>query len=240
MTVILMRVVELRRYPIKSMLGEQLAAVDVAQRGLAGDRLWAVRDRDGKFGSGKNTRRFSRMPGLLELRSHLADAVAVVELPDGRTFPAADPAGHAAVSRALNRQVTIEPEAEILHHDEGPVSIITTAGLRQLGALIGEVVDPARFRANLLVDVPGDGFPEDDWLDHHIHVGSDVVLRPRRRLTRCVMIDMAQGAAPEHGNLLKTVAEHNDLTFGIWATVSRPGRIVVGDTLTLSDGHGST
>ncbi|WP_405420476.1 hypothetical protein [Streptomyces erythrochromogenes] len=38
-------------------------------RGLVGDRLYAVRDGDGRFGSGKNTRRFRRMDGLLHLRS---------------------------------------------------------------------------------------------------------------------------------------------------------------------------
>ena len=231
---ILVRVVEIRRFPIKSLLGEQLAAVDVEQRGLAGDRLWAVRDADGKLGSGKNTRRFRRMPGLLDLCGRFAGPVAMVKLPDGRTFAADDPAGHAAVSQALGRQVTIEREVEVLHHDEGPVSVITTAALRRLGVLTGELVDPTRFRANLLIDVSGSGFPEDDWLEHHIHVGPDVVLRPRKPLTRCVMIDMAQGAVPGHGDLLKTVAEHHNMTFGVWATVSRPGRIAVGDTLALT------
>lgn len=231
---ILVRVAEIRRFPIKSLLGEQLEAVDVEQRGLAGDRLWAVRDGDGKLGSGKNTRRFRRMPGLLSLRSHFAEPVPVVELPDGRTFAADDPVGHAALSQALDRQVRFEREATVQHHDEGPVSVITTAGLRQLATLIGEPVDPTRFRANLLIDLPGTGFLEDAWIDHDIHVGPAVVLRPRASLTRCVMIDMAQGDLPEHGDLLKTVAEHHNMTFGLWATVTCPGRVAVGDTLTLT------
>jgi uncharacterized protein len=67
-----MKVSEIRRYPVKSMLGEVLAAVDVEERGLSGDRLWAVRDPDGKFGSGKNTRRFRRTPGLFGLRAYAA------------------------------------------------------------------------------------------------------------------------------------------------------------------------
>jgi uncharacterized protein len=220
-----MKVLGIRRYPIKSLLGERPAAVDVEQRGLAGDRLWAVRDTEGKLGSGKNTRRFRRMPGLFRLRGHFADPVPVVELPDGRLFAADDPAGHRAVSEVLGRPVTITREAEVLHHDEGPVSVISTAALRRLRELTGEEVDPLRFRANLLIDVPGSGFPEEEWLGRDLRIGDRVVLRPRRRLTRCVMIDLAQEDVPEHGRLLRTVAEHHDMTFGVWATVERTGRI---------------
>jgi hypothetical protein len=54
-------VTALWRYPVKSMRGERLAEGEFGERGLDGDRLYAVRDPDGKFGSGKNTR---RMPGL--------------------------------------------------------------------------------------------------------------------------------------------------------------------------------
>lgn len=228
-----MRLLEIRRYPIKSLLGERLVTVDVGDRGLAGDRLWAIRDGDGKLGSGKNTRRFRRMLGLFELRGHFAEPVPVVELPDGRRFAADDPAGHVAVSGVLARRVTIAPEAEVLHHDEGPVSVITTAGLRRLAELAGEWVDPLRFRANLLVEVPGSGFPEEQWLGQLLQVGSGVVLRPRQPLTRCVMIDLAQEHVPEHGRLLGLLAEHHDLSFGVWATVDQPGRLAVDDPVRL-------
>ncbi|GAA3344667.1 hypothetical protein GCM10020358_48850 [Amorphoplanes nipponensis] len=189
-----------------------------------------MRDADGKLGSGKDTRRFRRMPGLFRLRGHAGGDVPVVELPDGRRFAADDPAGHRAVSEVLGREVTIAREAAVGHHDEGPVSVISTAALRRLGELTGAAVDPLRFRANLLVDVPGSGFPEDEWLGQELRVGAQVVLRPQRRLTRCVMIDLAQEHLPGHGRLLRTVAEHHDLTFGVWATVEQPGRITVDDT----------
>ncbi|MFG1651525.1 MOSC domain-containing protein [Micromonospora sp. NPDC049275] len=229
-----MTLVEIRRFPIKSLLGERLSTLEVEQRGLAGDRLWAVRDADGKLGSGKNTRRFRRMPGLFTLRGHCGDPVPVVELPDGRRFDANEAAGHEAVSDVVGRPVTIEREASVLHHDEGPVSLISTASLRRLHDLLGEPVDPVRFRANLLVDVPGNDFPEDGWLGRTIRVGSEVVLRPHRRLTRCVMVDLAQEGAVEHGQILRTIAECNDMTFGVWATVERPGRVALLDTVELA------
>ncbi|RKN50941.1 MOSC domain-containing protein [Micromonospora endolithica] len=229
-----MKLVEIRRYPIKSLLGEQLTTADVDRRGLVGDRSWAVRDADGKLGSGKNTRRFHRMPGLFTLRGHAGEPVPVVELPDGRRFAADEPAGHDAVSDLLARRVTIEREAEVMHHDEGPVSLISTAALSRLHDLLGEPVEPVRFRANLLVDVAGSDFPEERWLGRAVRIGAEVVLRPRRRLTRCAMVDLAQEDAPEHGHLLKTLAEHHDMTFGVWATVERPGRVALQDVVTLA------
>ncbi|MFI6759009.1 MOSC domain-containing protein [Micromonospora sp. NPDC050417] len=229
-----MQVAEVRRYPIKSMLGEMLPAAEVGERGLGGDRLWAVRDPDGKLGSGKNTRRFRRMPGLFGLQAYAATPAPIIELHDGRRFAADDPDGHRAVSEVLGRTVTLAPEDAVPHHDEGPVSLITTAGLRRLTELCGGEpegtgVDPLRFRANLLIDVPGTGFAEDNWPGHRLRVGPELVLRAVRPLTRCVMIDMAQDHAGERNDLLKILAEYHELTFGVLATVERPGRVTVGD-----------
>ena len=67
-------------------------------------------------------------------------------------------------------------------HDEGHVRLLTTASLRGLtelggGESDGRALDPVRFRANLLLDVAGNGFPEDDWPGRRLCVGPEVVLR---------------------------------------------------------------
>ena len=58
-------VVELWRYPVKSLPGEAMDEVEVEERGVVGDRLYAVTDRQGKLGSGKTSRRFRRLDGAL-------------------------------------------------------------------------------------------------------------------------------------------------------------------------------
>jgi hypothetical protein len=58
-------------------------------------------------------------------------------------------------------------------------------------------------------------FPEDDWLGQRLRAGPELVLRPVRPLTRCVMIDMVQERAVERNDLLKTLADHHELTFGV-------------------------
>ncbi len=46
-------IVSLWRYPVKSMLGEELNAAEVTKRGLLGDRAYALVDSaDGKVASG--------------------------------------------------------------------------------------------------------------------------------------------------------------------------------------------
>src|SRR4051812_46641013 len=85
-------VVALWRYPVKSMLGEELNASAVTERGLLGDRAYALLDRaDGKIASAKNPRKW---PQLFDFRAAYITPVhpraplpAVrITLPDGATL----------------------------------------------------------------------------------------------------------------------------------------------------------
>src|SRR5579864_5400018 len=52
------------RYPLKSMLGEELDVATINERGLAGDRAYALIDAEtGKVVSAKNPRRWQQMFG---------------------------------------------------------------------------------------------------------------------------------------------------------------------------------
>ena len=60
-------VVAIRRYPVKSMMGEELNAVEVSEVGLLGDRAYAIVDvSDGKIASAKNPRKW---PDLFNFRA---------------------------------------------------------------------------------------------------------------------------------------------------------------------------
>lgn len=109
------RVQELRRFPVKSILGELLPCVTLDERGLAGDRRWVVRNGAGKFGSGKTTRRFQHMRGLFTLRARYEGSVPVITMPDGVAYRGDDPTVHDALSRWLGFSVTLAPEADISH-----------------------------------------------------------------------------------------------------------------------------
>src|SRR2546429_657474 len=56
---------ELWRYPVKSMLGEELNETELTERGLLGDRAYALRDKsDGKIATAKNPRKW---PSLFDI-----------------------------------------------------------------------------------------------------------------------------------------------------------------------------
>jgi uncharacterized protein YcbX len=80
-------VVSMWRYPVKSMLGEELNSSYVTERGLIGDRTYALIDQEtGKVASAKNPRKWGK---LFDFRAAFIDAPQVAEnIPPVRiTFP---------------------------------------------------------------------------------------------------------------------------------------------------------
>jgi uncharacterized protein YcbX len=221
-------VAELWRYPVKSLVGERLDAAVVGPRGVEGDRLWAVRDPDGKLGSGKSTRRFRRMDGLLELAASYDGDVPVVVFPDGRRLRGDDDALDAALGAHVGRPVTLAREEAVSHFDEGPVHLVTTATLAAVSAAFGGEVIPRRVRPNLLVDTGrAEGLVEDGWIGRRVAVG-EVVLAIRCGMTRCLMVGLPQVALPRERGLLRTIVELNDTRLGVVCDVLRGGTVEPG------------
>jgi len=228
-------VASLHRYPVKSLAGEPLARVHVGPRGLDGDRTWAVRGPDGKLGSGKSTRRFRRMDGLLDLLATTGDdGRPVVRLPDGRTMVAGDPALDAALSAHVGRPVALAREADVPHHDEGPLHVLTTASLDAVSAAHGRPAPAARFRPNLVLETTaGDGYVEDAWVGREVEVGDELVLHVRDVMPRCVMVTLPQHDLAADAELLRTVTRAHGSTVGVVADVVRPGVVAVGDAVRM-------
>lgn len=110
-------VAALWRYPVKSMRGEELDAADVTDRGLLGDRAYALVDVEtGKVVSAKNPRKW---PNLLEFRSTFVEpprspsAMPAVRVtaPDGGTVATDDPGFDERVSALVGRAVRLSSSA---------------------------------------------------------------------------------------------------------------------------------
>ncbi|HWR35418.1 MAG TPA: MOSC N-terminal beta barrel domain-containing protein [Clostridia bacterium] len=106
-------IVSLWRYPVKSMMGEELNASEITEAGLLGDRAYALIDRaDGKVASAKNPRKW---PRLFDFRATLAEAPrrgekpppVRITLPDGATVNSQDTGAHQKLSMVLQRDVTL-------------------------------------------------------------------------------------------------------------------------------------
>ena len=227
-------VAALWRYPVKSMLGERCQSLALTARGVEGDRLYAIRDADGKFGSGKSTRRFRRIEGLFTFHAVYDGDVPVIAFPDGRRLRGDDGSVHGALSAALGQPVTLAREAAISHMDAGPVHLLTTASLAWLRSLLPAArLDERRFRPNVLVDVPGASPIEREWLGRTVAVGDEVRLVVHDMTERCVMVSLAQSELPGDPAILRTLAQDAGLAFGVYADVVAPGRISVGDRVTV-------
>ncbi|GCE19105.1 MOSC domain-containing protein [Dictyobacter kobayashii] len=106
-------VVNLWRYPIKSMMGEELNAVELVEGSLLGDRRYALRDTEtGKIASAKNPRKW---PGLFDFRAtfleppHInGDLPAIrVTLPNGQSITTEQAQFNDVVSQTLGRRIEL-------------------------------------------------------------------------------------------------------------------------------------
>ena len=219
---------------MKSLLGERVDSVVVDGRGVVGDRLWSVRDPDGKLGSGKSTRRFRRMDGLLELSARYDRDVPVITFPGGQVARGDDPAVHAALTDHVGRPVTLAREETVSHFDEGPLHLVTTASLGTVARAHGHPVDVRRTRANVVVGWAGEGFPELGWPGRRLLVGPEVVLRITGVMPRCVMVNSAQEELPVDGSLLRDLTEVSAGALGVVAEVEQGGSVAVGDEVRLT------
>jgi MOSC domain-containing protein len=232
-------VASLWRYPVKSMLGEPCEHLDLDLRGVAGDRLFAIRDAGGKFGSGKSTRRFRQIDGLFGFHATYDDEWPTVRFPDGRTMRGDDPEIHAALSTVLGQPVTLVREASVSHLDAGPVHLLTTAALAWLrSALPDAYVDSRRFRPNVVIDVPGATQVEHGWLGKMLCVGDSVRLRVSAATERCGMVALAQEELPYDARVLRCITQDAALQFGVYAEVEVPGRIRCSDSVAVVDAGG--
>jgi uncharacterized protein YcbX len=106
-------VASLWRYPVKSMLGEELSASDVTDRGLVGDRGYAIVDStEGKAATAKNPRKW---PTLFRFRAAYVEPPRIgravppvrITLPDGSTTTSVQSNVAQVLSGVLNRNVTL-------------------------------------------------------------------------------------------------------------------------------------
>jgi hypothetical protein len=258
-------VASLHRYPVKSMMGEELNATHVGPKGFQGDRVFALADVEtGKIASAKNP---SKWPSLFKFRAAFATPLnggrlppARITFPDGSMVSTDDLNIATQLSSSLGKPVrflksapaagTLEeywPDIDGLARREvvtdeampagtffdlGMVHLLTTATIDSYRALYPEGrFEPRRFRPNLVIQTASGlkGFPENDWDEKILTVGSEVKIKITGPCGRCVMTTLPQGDLPKDNGILKTAVKHNQARVGAYATVLQGGLIQAGD-----------
>jgi len=97
-------ILNIYRYPVKSMMGETLSEVDIGEAGIPGDRGWAVRDeKRGGIRGGK------KIPQLMTLTAQSGPTAPLITAPDGDSASASTEGINEWLSEKLNHPVTLWP-----------------------------------------------------------------------------------------------------------------------------------
>lgn len=232
-----MRVLELWRYPVKSLQGELLSSATLTSQGISGDRRYAIFDVETGFGlTGR------RVPELLFGAARYSPSGSLeILLPDGSLATDDD-----ALSAWLGRPVTLRSTDEaVTRRYESPEdfendadwdpfegatgsfrdSEQTVVSLVSEGTLHGW--DRRRFRPNILLSDSG----EDELVGSRASLGGAVV-DVVKRVGRCVMVTRPQPDGIDKDlDVLRTIHRERGGKLAVGATVGVEGFVSVGDEL---------
>jgi uncharacterized protein YcbX len=205
------RLTALWRYPVKSLKNEPLDRATVLVDGLEGDRTAALvvetptHARAGKPYRGKENELLHRL---------------------------ADPETAASYARERNVDIALG-RSQPRWFDARPVSVLLDLWVRDVEALVGETLDPLRWRPNLYIAAdPAFTRREEAMVGETLAIGG-VTLRVVAATDRCVTPSYDIETSESNPKVLREVANRRDNIVGIYCEVVTPGEIALGDTMTL-------
>ena len=228
------------RYPVKSMGGERLDAANLGWHGLDGDRRLALRRMEDRGAFPWLSA--SKLPDLVLFTPLRREDSAGGHLPTHVRTPDGDEMDvfGADLAAEIGRRHGAPVQMMQLKHgifDEASISVIALDTVSEIGHLAGVSPDMRRFRPNIVVrSVRSVPFQEDEWVGGVLSFGegSDApAVAVTMRDERCSMINIdpdSGGRAPE---MMKAVVRANQNCAGIYGTVTRIGRVAVGQTIVL-------
>jgi uncharacterized protein YcbX len=227
------------RYPVKSMGGERLEVANLGWHGLDGDRRLAFRRIDDR--SGFPWLSASELPDLFLFAPHREDGAqgdlpTHIRTPDGEEMPVFGEDLAAEIGRRYGAAVQM---MQLRHgiFDEASISVIASDTVREISRLAGRSPDVRRFRPNVVVrllrSVP---FQEDEWLGGVLSFGEGEdapAIAVTTRDVRCSMVNLDPDTAIPAPEVQKVIVRANQNNAGIYGSVTRIGRLAVGQTIRL-------
>ncbi len=250
-----MQVVSVGFAPVKGTRHTAYAAVTLDAHGPVGDRAFCLIGAD-------NHKVLKTVPhrALLAVTAAWDGATLELSLPSGEAVSGAPvPSGERVTceywGRSVSHELTDGPHSELLSAYLGkgvrltvpprgggvygaPVSILTTASLRDLGERTGrtDLLDTAsRFRMTMVIDTD-EPYVEETWFGRELQLG-EAVVKVEAPVARCGVIDLDPVTGEKDGSLLKALAGYRPDTggepwFGVDARVVVPGAVRPGDSVT--------
>ncbi|HVZ00308.1 MAG TPA: MOSC domain-containing protein [Dongiaceae bacterium] len=230
-------------YPVQSMRGQKMDALDYALDGLRLDRWFGIRDVEtgGMVGSSMAKRAWLPLitwDAAIVSAPDAAQPRVEIRFPDGGSVASDDAGVDRVLSDRLGRAVELKGRDGVKadrRYRMASCHLVTSATLRRLRECYPEGdFAPERFRPNVVLDC-GDavGFIEQPWVGQAIAASSGAVLEGSEDCKRCALTTRAQGDLPSDPKILHTVMLENNTSAGIYARVLQAGRIAVGDEVRI-------
>jgi uncharacterized protein YcbX len=197
------------RYPVKSLAGEELQSVEIAEHGIPGDREAAFFVTAGHARTGKTFR--GKEHNLLHLTSDTRRAEQL----------------------AKEKNATVDLRRGTHYFDVAPISLVFDRWVDEVSAGLGRELDFRRWRPNFFARAAADfQFSESDLVDRVIEAGT-AVLRVRSPIERCVTITYDVQTGEPDPEVLRYLAQERGTLFGIYCDVELAGAVRAGDALRL-------
>lgn len=246
--------------PVKGMALEQHSEVQLETFGVPGNRRFHLIGEDGRLLNGKQLGELQQIipawnerEGTLVLRfpdGVVAEGTVELDGPVKTSFYGREVQGRMVegpwaealtefVGRDL-RLVQATPPGDAVDRGPASVSVLSTGSLEAMrdAAGIREPIDPRRFR--MLFGIQGVApHQEDSWIGRSVRIG-DAAVALRGNVGRCIVTSRHPETGVRNLPTLDVLAEYRDkietterLPFGVWGTVSEPGRVRLGDAVEL-------
>lgn len=255
-----MRVGAISTAPVKGLGLNHPDEVVVSPNGVAGDRCFALVDDRGRLANGKRfgplvrvRAEYTAHPETLVLAlpdgTRVGGEVVLGEPIEVHFYGAVRPARlvqgdcSGALSELADASLTLVrmPDGHgVDRRGAGAVSLLTTGSLEALrrAADVQGPVDGRRFRMTFTVDDAGE-HDEDTWIGRRVTIG-EAVVEPLGHIGRCAVTTQDPVSGVSDLDTLKAIARYRGhletterLAFGVHARVVVPGRVAVGDAVTV-------
>jgi uncharacterized protein YcbX len=252
------RIAWISRTPVKALKLQHLDDVELREDGVEGDRRFYLVGESGRLISNKDHPIFQ----LVTADYDAGTDTLTLRFPEGREVSGAVERGdemetifhkrprtarlvHGPWSEALSELGgapvrLVEPSHSAVDRGRnGAATLLATASLSAIGAQLGVAdVDRRRFRMNFGIEGL-EPHEEDTWLRRKVKVGEAVVI-PYGNVGRCVITTQNPDTAVSDLDTLKALAAYRrdlettePLPFGVHGAVAEPGRVRVGDPVSL-------
>lgn len=232
----------LRRYPFKSMAGEDLNEVFVSYAGLAGDRAYAFVDRNNHSNFPWMTARQRHemllfRPRYLEgpdpANEHPAQTSFTAEIttPEGEKLSPSDPAFTPYFEKRFGRELELR-FSERAMQDGCPVALLGLDTVKALSEEAGVPLEHTRFRANFYIQWENrKPYHEDELVGTSLRIGEKFRFTVVQNNLRCAIITLDPATAVASPEIGKLVAKKHGNCFGVYGSVLREGVVRQGDSV---------